>query len=261
MSDAYFERVDDATFRATTAVQGAWDTRHQHIAPALGLLAHVLERAMIARHPHPLALGRISYDILGTLPVDIVEIFAHVIRPGRTIELAEAVLSHGDRPAVIARAWFLQTSDTDLIADAPLPSIPHRTELDPWQPSQVWPGEYVTTVDVRRRESEPGRAQFWMRPRIPLLLGETASPTARLLGLIDIANGITPRFPPTDLGFPNVDLTAHLIRPPVGDWIGCDTTVSFGPHGSGLTHTVLHDEEGPVGTSAQTLALRPHATR
>ena len=40
-----------------------------------------------------------------------------------------------------------------------------------------------------------------------------------------------------------------------------DTTVSFGPHGSGLTHTVLHDVEGPVGTSTQTLALRPHATR
>ena len=48
----------------------------------------------------------------------------------------------------------------------------------------------------------------------------------------------------------------HLFRRPYGDWLGLDTTVSFGADGVGLTASVLHDERGPVGRSAQTLTLR-----
>jgi hypothetical protein len=33
--------------------------------------------------------------------------------------------------------------------------------------------------------------------------------------------------------------------------------VSFGAVGLGLTSTVLHDEQGPVGTMAQLLTVRP----
>jgi hypothetical protein len=61
------------------------------------------------------------------------------------------------------------------------------------------------------------------------------------------------------VAFPNLDLTLHLLRPPVGEWIGFDTTVSFGATGLGLTSTVLHDLDGPIGTVAQTLTVRPHA--
>jgi hypothetical protein len=33
--------------------------------------------------------------------------------------------------------------------------------------------------------------------------------------------------------------------------------VSFGPTGQGLTSSVLHDAEGPFGTMAQVLTVRP----
>ena len=39
---AYFERLSATTFRATEHVSGAWDEATQHIAPALGLMAHVV---------------------------------------------------------------------------------------------------------------------------------------------------------------------------------------------------------------------------
>lgn len=254
---AYFERLDRATFRATSAVQGAWNTAEQHIAPALGLLAHALEQDNTARNADRLVLGRISYDILGTLPIDTVEITVSVVRPGRTVQLVEATLCHDGRAAVIARAWYLQATDTRPVIGTALPGIPDRVAFPEWDASDIWPGEYVTTIEIRREESEPGRARFWMRPRMLLLEHESIGATARLLGLIDIANGITPRVAPIDIAFPNVDLTVHLIQAPRSAWIGLDTTVSFGPHGAGLTHTVLHDEHGPIGTAQQSLTIRP----
>jgi len=253
---AYFQRLDRYTFEATDAVEGAWSTDEQHIAPALGLLAHLLERDHQQRHDQPFTLSRISYDILGTLPIDEIDIATRVIRAGRTIELTEGTVVHGGRAAVVARAWFSHDTDTTEISGTALPALPSPDTMPAWTASVLWPGQYVTTVDVRRDETEPGRARFWMRPRIPLLENEPISSTSRLLGLVDIANGITPRVSPESAYFPNLDLTAHLFRAPGSDWIGFDTTVSFGPHGHGLTHSILHDELGPIGTLQQTLTIR-----
>jgi hypothetical protein len=38
--------------------------------------------------------------------------------------------------------------------------------------------------------------------------------------------------------------------------VGFDTSVSFGATGLGLTSSVIHDQDGPVGTLAQTLTVR-----
>ena len=59
------------------------------------------------------------------------------------------------------------------------------------------------------------------------------------------------------IAFPNIDLTAHLFAEPRGGWVGFDTTVSFGAEGLGLTSSVVHDIDGPIGTVAQMLTVRP----
>jgi hypothetical protein len=43
----------------------------------------------------------------------------------------------------------------------------------------------------------------------------------------------------------------------VGEWIRFDTTVTFGVDGIGVTHAVLHDKRGPIGTMQQILTIRP----
>jgi hypothetical protein len=257
MADAYFERLDHSAFRATMAVQGAWSLEEQHIAPVLGLITHVIEHDRDERRGDELQLGRISFDILGVIPIDEVDIRVRLLRPGRTIELVDATLSHGGRAAVIARAWLLQPADTRAIAGSEFPPMPARDELPPWRAGELWPGEFVRTVDIRRRQSAPGRAQSWLRPMVPLLADEAIGPVTRLLGVADIANGLTPRITPQQAAFPNVDLTAHFVRRPAGEWIGFDTTMTVGPTGLGLTHTIIHDDEGPVGTIEQALTVRP----
>jgi hypothetical protein len=255
---AYFERLDEGRFRATGEVSGAWRVEEQHIAPALGLLAHEVLRDHERRRDDRLLLSRVSYDLLGTVPVAEMEIDVQVVRPGRTIELVESRLTHGGRTIVRLRAWLLQPRDTDEISGSPFEPLPPPEELAVWDPTSVWPGGFIASVELRRDQVEPGRARFWVRPRTPLLDGEPVSALAAYVGVLDIANGMTVREDPRVVAFPNVDLTAHFFTEPRGEWVGFDTRVSFGPTGLGLTSSVVHDVHGPVGTLNQSLTVRPH---
>lgn len=254
---AYFVRTGDSTFRATEHVSGAWREDEQHIAPALGLLVHAVERDRDARRDDGLVVARMSYDILGTVPVDVVGVDVRVLRPGRTIELVEATLDHGGRTVVRLRAWLMQEGDTAGLAGTAIPAIDPPEVMEPWDPTTVWPGGFIASVEVRRTEKEPGRAAYWVRTPHPLVGGEEVSTTAAFAGLLDISNGMTVRVSPRGVAFPNVDLTAHLFAQPVGEWVGFDTTVTFGASGVGLTHTFLHDQGGPIGTHSQLLTVRP----
>lgn len=256
---SYFERLGPTTFRATEHVRGAWSVDTQHIAPALGLLVHVVEREHAERRSDLLKISRLSYDILGTLPVEDVDIEIEVLRPGRTIELVQATLSHQGRAGVILRAWFLEPGDTASIAGSPLPRLPAPDDVEPWDVASVWPGDFIKSIEVRRATDEPGRGIVWARTPLPLVADEHISRLASTIGLIDIANGMNSRASPFEVAFPNVDLTVHLLRHPRGAWVGLDTTVSFGPTGAGLTSSVLHDQWGPIGSLAQALTVRPHA--
>jgi hypothetical protein len=254
---AYFERLGEHRFRATEHTGGAWDLETQHIAPALGLMAHVVEADRDARRGEGLVLTRLSYDILGTVPIAEVEVDVQVVRAGRTIELLEAVLSHNGRADVRLRAWLQEPRDTSSVQGTAHPRMTGPDETEPWDPTSVWPGGFIKSVEVRRHQVEPGRANYWVRTDVPLVADEKVSLMSRAAGLLDIANGMTVRAEPAAVLFPNIDLTAHLFDQPQGDWLGLDTTVSFGSSGIGLTTSVIHDERGPIGTSSQCLTVRP----
>jgi hypothetical protein len=99
-------------------------------------------------------------------------------------------------------------------------------------------------------------ARVWMRLRIPLVAGrESATALARLAAAADFGNGVSAALPFEDYLFINADLSIHLQRPPCGEWIGLDARTLLSPGGSGLAETVLHDVEGPVGRSFQTLLV------
>ncbi len=257
---AFFERIDATRFAATEHVSGAWAIDEQHVAPVLGLLAHVVETDRDSRRDDGPVIGRLSYDILGTLPVEEVSTRVRVLRAGRTIELVEARAAHGGRDAVALRAWLMAERDTATLRGTAFPSIPGPEEMARIDPGQRWPGGFISSVDVRRCRLEPGRAAFWVRSQQPLLEGEPVGPLAHFTRLLDIANGMAVRADPHLVHFPNLDLTAHFFAQPAGEWVGFDTTVSFGSAGIGLTSSVLHDSAGPVGTLNQILTIRPRGS-
>ncbi|GAB3554605.1 thioesterase family protein [Arthrobacter tumbae] len=256
MADSYYRPAGGGRFEATVHAQGAWNAHEQHMAPASGLLAHCLEQFQ----PRPeLQMARISYEILGLIPLETVEVATRMVRPGKTIELLEAEMNHGGRTAIRARAWRLATSDTSSVAALEDASMPGPDEGEEHDAVAEWPGGYIQSIDVRKVEGHrPGRGRVWLRTPHPLVEGEASSDPARLIGLIDTANGIATRVPPGpgSWAFPNVDLQVHLHRSPAGQWLGLDTRVSFGRDGIGLTSSVLHDLDGPFGRSEQILTLR-----
>ncbi|MEU6476889.1 thioesterase family protein [Streptomyces sp. NPDC047017] len=256
--DSYYVRTDDHRFKPTAHAGGAWDENELHFSPLGGLVVHAMDRYLAGRPASGLVLSRISYDILGRLALEECEIQVETVRPGRTIELLEAVVSVAGRPVVRARAWLLSAQDTSAVAggaDEPL-TPPER--LAPWPMADLWPGGYIASLDVRPlAPPRPGRATAWVSTPLALVAGEPSSPLASYLALVDTANGIAVRESPTAWIFPNVDLSVHLHRAPEGRWTGLDTTVVFGPGGQGVTSTVLHDLRGPVGHAQQLLTVRP----
>ncbi|NYD41135.1 thioesterase family protein [Nocardioides panaciterrulae] len=253
-SPAYFFRLDGSRFRATPHTSGAWSETEQHIAPMTGLLVHEIERAV---GDDGLVLGRLTLDILGVVEVDEFEVAVELIRPGRTIALVEARATRAGRTVAIARAWRLVPGDTTAVTGGEPVATPSPAQVPPWDMTSVWPGGYIASLEVRREpDAEPGRALAWVRSPVELVAGEPVSDLARWVGLIDTANGLSVRESPQKWLFPNVDLTLHLHRQPVGRWVGFDAAVVFGAQGLGLTETVLHDETGPVGRLAQLLTVR-----
>lgn len=130
-TDSYFEAIDDHRYKPTRHAGGAWDPDEQHFSPLGGLVVHALERHRAARPDDTLVLSRISYDILGRLALDECHVEVETIRPGRTIELLEAVVRIEDRPVVRARAWYLAAHDTTAVAAAPTTGSRRRSPSGP----------------------------------------------------------------------------------------------------------------------------------
>ncbi|MEO8511527.1 MAG: thioesterase family protein [Chloroflexota bacterium] len=255
--ESYFVRVDEQRFRPTPHTGGAWTPTEQHFSPIAGLLTHAIDRFVAMRDNPDLAMGSITFDILGTVAVEAFDVRVEVVRAGHTIELLQAEATARGRPFVRARAWRLAREDTREVAGGEPERLPPPSGVTPWPLVSVWPGGYIASIEFRPiRAPEPGRTTAWLRTPMALVAGEQASPLARFIGLVDTANGIAVRVPTTTWFFPNVDLSIHLHRQPVGEWVGLDTTVVFGSDGHGVTSTILHDEDGPVGRAEQMLTIR-----
>jgi hypothetical protein len=255
---AYFLRLDETHFRPTPYTGGAWSVHEQHISPMAGLLVHAVERAA---RDDAMVVSRIGIDILGVLPIDDVEVTVSTIRPGRTIELVEAVVSSAGRPAARARVWRLARYDSSAVAGGAPEPLPAPDSVASWPLSSLWPGGYITSLEARPiGQIVPGRGRAWLTTAASLVADEPASDLARFVALVDTANGIAVREDPAQWLYANVDLTIHLYRSPRGRWVGLDSTVIFGASGQGLTSAALFDEHGAVGRAEQLLTVRPRDT-
>ena len=114
MSEAFYEPLGGGRFRSTDHTAGPWDARSQHAGPPAALLGRALE----ATDPREgTLLSRVTFEILGPVPVAEVEVESRVARPGRTVELLEAELRAGGRPVMTARAWRLPATEAPAAGD------------------------------------------------------------------------------------------------------------------------------------------------
>jgi acyl-coenzyme A thioesterase PaaI-like protein len=261
VGNAYFSLVAEngrhARYTAGPATGGPWDPRLQHGGPPNALAVREAERTLVAETGRTdLVALRLAADFVGPVPVGEIATQAQVIRAARSAALVEVTISAADRACLIARVWFVRTSDTSAIAaplDAPatVPEVPSGLDLS---------FNYGSSLEwrlIKNRMGAPGPAAAWVRPTTSLLAGEEVSGLARVALIADSASGLSSAVDWSVWSFLNVDLDIHLARPVEGEWLLMDATTQLGPSGSALARSTLSDVRGVVGSGLQTLVLAP----
>lgn len=259
MADSFYVPLsgDGTRWRATVHTTGPWDSRFEHGGPPSALLARALERC---EPRSDTMVARVSVDLLGPVPVGELDLRVRMARPGRSVELVEAALSAAGRDVARASAWRVRRNAAQAVPDrhpAPLPLPP------PGAPPLRgdWIGGYLDAVEWRLVGGpgfvEPGPATAWTRLRHPLVPGEEPSPLQRVLAVADSGNGLSSELDLARWHFINPELTVHLHREAVGEWICLDAATTISPGGVGLATSVLSDRLGPVGVGAQSLLVAP----
>ena len=253
---SFYLEPEPGRFRPTQHTAGPWGPDSQHGAPPAALLARAIERL---DRETPRVVGRFTMELLGPVPVAPVRVEASVLRPGRTVELCEAVLydERRDRACAKATAWLFPES-ADGPADEPTP-LPHGPDdgVTHERPPGWSPG-YMEAVDWRWAEgavTQPGPAVVWMRPNVPLVDDEPLSPLQRLLVCADSGNGASAALDTREWTFLNTDLSVHILRPPTGEWVCLSAETVLGGGSVGIACARLHDERGLTARSAQALLL------
>jgi hypothetical protein len=255
MDDAFYLPLGDDRWRATVHTTGPWDARFQHGGPPSALLARAIEKHSPRED---MIIARMTVDILGAIPVGELKLRSHVLRPGRSVELVEAGLSAGDRDVARAQAWRVLRTTQEISPRQPAPTAPPLAAEGTPLAADGWVDGYLSAVEWRFAAGafgQPGPATAWTRLRHPLVPGEQPSPLQRVLAVADSGNGISGELDLTNWHFINPELTVHLHREAVGQWICLDAQTAISPGGAGLATSVLSDLDGPIGVGAQSLLI------
>jgi hypothetical protein len=207
-------------------------------------------------------VGRVTCEILRSVPIAPLFVSARVVRPGRRVQLVEAELSdEAGEPLMRAHAWRIRTAPVEIppeaIAAAEPPPGPEQGSEVEFFPTGQELG-YHTAMECRFLSGgfvEPGPATVWLRMRQPLVAGEQPTPLQRVLVAADVGNGVSATLDYQRHLFINVDLTVHMERMPVGEWVCVDAVTLPQPNGVGTAESVLSDGRGRIGRALQTLLI------
>jgi Thioesterase-like superfamily len=256
--DAFYERDGDL-FRATELTRGPWDPGAQHAGPPSALLGYAIEALP---ETDGFQVGRVTFEILRSVPIAPVRVQARVVRPGRRVQMVEAELSDPDGEVLMqARAWLLRTSKLDLpgeimVASQPPPPPEEGSEAEFFTDQEYG---YHSAMEVRFVAGnflQQGPATAWLRMRHPLVAGKEPTPLQRVLVAADVGNGISATLDIRRYLFINVDLTVQLERMPKGEWVGVDAATLPRPSGVGTAESTLFDvDNGRIGRGLQTLLI------
>jgi hypothetical protein len=261
--DSFYE-PDGELFIATELTRGPWDPGAQHAGPPAALIGRAVELLGGGRiggeDGPPAQVGRITYEVLRSVPIAPVRVEARIVRPGKRFEMFEASLDdESGEPLMRARGWRLRTESVSFEPTGPTepPARPDRGEPGQFFHTGYDVG-YHTAMEYRFTEGafmDPGPATVWMRMGVSLLPGEAPTPLQRVLTAADSGNGVSAALDWTKYLFINVDLTVHLHRMPGGEWVCLDAVTLPEPNGVGMADTRLLDERGSIGRASQTLLI------
>lgn len=254
--DPFYHREGDDTFVATNHTQGPWEPSFQHAGPPAALLTHLLETCV---DDERLRVARLTFDILGPIPIGPMRVRTRVVRPGRQVQLVEAELECDGRLTMRAAGWFVRAAPPGL-APAGNEAAPAWVDESDEYVAPWWRCGFLEAMEWRfvfGHYVAQGPATVWVRPRHPLLDRVDLSPAARAVMVVDSANGVSAELDIRHWRFIPPGLSVHCVRPARGEWICMDAVTTLQPDAPGLTTARLFDREGLVGVAAQSLLVAP----
>ncbi len=264
-ADAFY-LADGDGFIATLCTQGGWHPRHQHGGPVQALLARAIERLPSLV---PMQVARLTHDLFRPVPIGPrLSVDASILREGKRIQVAEAVLRVGE--VEHARCRAIRLREEDLSGTSGLGpntvddnvALPDPDGLDglPFGDAKVRPG-FLDGIDLRRfpRPDGPeGVWGYWVRLLVPLLADEVTTPLQTLSVAGDFANMIGATFDATKISAINPDLNVHLLRPPRGEWLAVMGDWRAGAAtGIGVSTATIRDRDGVCAVAANCQLLQP----
>ncbi|MEU6809348.1 thioesterase family protein [Streptomyces sp. NPDC046831] len=252
-SASLFTEADGVWLPSPTAA-GPWGADRLHGGAVAALMGHHAQRALGAGR----ALTRLSTDFLGPLPALPLQVRTHTLRAGRSFGLVDVRVSADGTE--IARSSALGVRAAEL----PLPGLPgepapppRASGLPSYEPGGGAPSfnRDAVRVTVVDDPANPHGGTAWARLETGLTGSDAAPPWAAAVALADLTYGIGAALPPDRYRCVNVDLTVHLLRPPVGEWIALRARTRTGPCGRGIAEALLLDDSGAFGRCVQTLLI------
>jgi hypothetical protein len=260
-----FYEPDGELYVATELTRGPWDPGAQHAGPPAALIGRELERLgggrMGGGEGPPAQLSRVTYEILRSVPIGRLRVEAEVVRPGRRVEMVQATLSDQEgEPLVRAQGWRLRTEMVSLeVRDGPADLVPGPDQGEHAEFPDIGFGTgYHSVMEyrfVRGSFTDLGPATVWLRMGVPMLPDEEPTPLQRVLIAADSGNGVSVTLDWTRYLFINVDLSVHLHRLPMGEWVCLDAETFPEDTGIGMADARLLDERGQIGRAVQTLLV------
>lgn len=254
--EAFFVDHGDR-FVPTEWTRGPWSADAQHAGPSAALVGRAIE-ALEPREE--LQVARLTLEVFRPIPLRPLSLRAAAVRTSRRVQLCRALLMDGETEVALATAWRIRPSE-GVVPEVALDPVRLRRpgELLPTAVFDPWGGpSYFSAMEWRLATGgflEPGPAAAWMRMRVALVEGEPASPLARVLAAADSGNGVSMVLPIERFVFVNTELSVHLVRMPVGEWVCVDARTRVASNGVGVAESVLWDEASRIGSGAQSLLV------
>jgi hypothetical protein len=246
MSTSAFFTQKKGEFVPAPHARSPWSTDMLHGRLLGGLAARALEE----RYAEPgLHFARLTVDLFRNSPMVPVTVETTLVRDGRRIRVADAVLS--TEQGVIGRAGAVLLRRGEQPEDE-LPFTAAWDEPPPSGPPVAGQG-WTPPFDLWRLNAwgESERGRVWMRETHPLVEDEQVTPFVRVALAADFASPLS-NFGSRGLRFINADYTLTLARLPESDLIGVEATGHLSADGVATGQVTLHDAAGPIGFSLVT---------
>ncbi|MFB4294136.1 acyl-CoA thioesterase domain-containing protein [Nonomuraea sp. ATR24] len=240
MTSAFFTTAGDELVPAPHA-RSPWALDMLHGRLLGGLAA----RAVEDRYGDPeMQFARLTVDLFRNSPMLPVTVETALVRDGRRIRVADAVIRTEQGVIGRASAVLLRKGEQP---GGERPVTPAWDETPPDGPPAEGPG-WTPPFDLWRLSEwgDPGRRRVWTRENRPLVDDEEVSPFVRVALAADFASPLS-GMTAGGLPFINADYTLTLARLPRGEVIGLDATGHLSADGVANGQCTVHDASGPIG--------------